>query len=66
MFPRQELKITSDATTINIGINDDDWCEDTETFNVYLTNIEGGILGDDDTLGTQCYATVNITDEDSM
>ncbi len=66
VFPREELKIISDTTTLNININDDDWCEDTEDFNVYLTNIEGAILGDDDSLGSQCYASVHITDNDSM
>ena len=66
VFPREELKITSDTTTLNININDDDWCEDTEDFNVYLTNIEGAILGDDDSLGSRCYASVHITDNDGM
>ncbi len=45
--------------TITIAINPDGVCESEESFNVYLTNVEGGVFG------TQCSNTVYIQDDDS-
>ncbi|XP_072033434.1 uncharacterized protein [Amphiura filiformis] len=47
------------TTAHNVVIVNDDECESTETFNVFLTNVDGGILG------TQSFALVSIIDDDS-
>ncbi len=46
---------------VQITINDDNpgLCESYETFNVYLTNVIGGVLGE------QSWARVKIIDDDS-
>ena len=44
--------------TINIEVDDDNWCEPTESFLVYLDNPNGGILG------SQWCSNVSISDDD--
>ncbi|XP_072048003.1 uncharacterized protein [Amphiura filiformis] len=48
------------SKTFTLTIADDDVCEPTETFNVYLTNPIGAILG------TQSCSSVSIFDDDSV
>ncbi|XP_072048006.1 uncharacterized protein [Amphiura filiformis] len=48
------------SKTVTLTIADDNVCEPTETFNVYLTNPIGAILG------TQSCSSVSIFDDDSV
>ena len=67
VFPAQELLITSSSTQISIPITNDDICESTEEFNVYLSDIDGGLLGfKDNTLDSACTSKVKITDDDGQ
>ncbi|XP_072043689.1 uncharacterized protein [Amphiura filiformis] len=59
----KEIKISGTDTqsdTVTVQITNDNICESTESFNVYLTNIVGGILD------TRCSTTVEIEDDDAV
>ena len=62
--PSQTFKIPRGQSSgqITVATTDDDICEGTETFKVYLKSIDGGILGN--VAGSDCCATVTITDND--
>ena len=59
MLPRPSNPSSQNTATIEININDDDICEDTESYNVTILTVEGGRPG------WQCWSCFNITDEDS-
>ncbi|XP_072033476.1 uncharacterized protein [Amphiura filiformis] len=46
--------------TVSVTVDNDATCEPDETFNAYLTNVNGGILG------SQTCTTVTIVDDDSV
>ena len=46
------------SQTAQVVIKNDDHCEPTETFNVFLTNADGA------TLGMECSSLVTIYDDD--
>ena len=62
--PAKTVKIAKDQDSVQITIDttEDDICEGTESFKVYLSNIDGGIQGNAQDF--ECFATVSITDNE--
>ena len=65
VFPSADLVIKGNGEhNVVIPTTADNACEGDETFNVYLTGIDGGVLGFSSSHGSQCQAKVTIKDDD--